>query len=207
MTDKLVKMHRVLALGLAAFILSHLTIHLTAIGGAEKHVAALSKFQPIYRNWLIEPILYIAILTQVYVGGNLVLRRFRQDKKGFWGWAQVLSGAYLAMFMIVHGFAALITRHFVGLETNFYWAAGTLNIHPLQYLFAPYYTLGIFSIFLHLASAIHFGWRKHGTRLAYLLIGIGLILSLLIVYTFSGGFYDIDLPNDVIDSFEKYLPF
>lgn len=206
MPHSLVKAHRFLALGLGFFILSHLAIHLSALAGAETHMALLSKFQGIYRNWAVEPLLYIAIITQVIIGGKLVWRRYSQSQKGFWGWAQIISGAYLAMFMIVHGSAALITRHIIGLDTNFYWAAGTLNIDPIRYLFAPYYMLGVMSVFVHLGAAIHFGWEQHGKRYAFIFPLVGLIVSTLIIITFSGGFYEIVLPTEVVDVFEKYVP-
>lgn len=205
MPNALVKAHRLLAIGLGLFILSHLAIHLTAIAGPNTHIAVLSKFQDVYRNGLIEPLLFLAIIVQVFIGGKLVWRRYKAPEKGFWSWAQILSGLYLAMFMIVHGSAALVTRYLVGLETNFYWAAGTLNIFPLPYLFAPYYWLGIMSVFVHLGAAIHFGWPKAG-KLPLALAVLGAVISSLIVVTFAGGFYEITLPQEVIDSFNKYIP-
>lgn len=206
MQSSLVKAHRILAVGLGVFIISHLAIHLTAVNGADIHIAVLSKFQGLYRNWLIEPLLIIAIFSQIWIGARLVKRRFKQAEKGFWGWAQILSGCYLAMFMIVHGLAALSTRHILGLETNFYWAAGTLNIHPLPYFFAPYYFFGVMSVFIHLGAAVHFGWAKHGARVSPLLVLTGLIVSALILAAFGGWLYGINLPPEVTDLFQKYIP-
>ena len=206
MSLPLVKAHRILAIGLGIFIISHLAIHLSAIGGADVHVGLLSKVQGVYRNWVIEPLLVMAIIVQVCIGAKLVARRWNQSEKGFWGWAQIISGAYLALFLVIHTSAALITRYIIGLDTNFYWAAGTLNINPLQYFFAPYYFTGILCVFVHLASAIYFGWSKGGARLSLLLVIVGLVISGLIVTTFSGGFYEINLPPEVIENFDKYLP-
>lgn len=206
MSLSLVKAHRILAFGLGLFIVSHLAVHMTALLGPETHIVILSKFQGVYRNWLVEPLLYLAIIFQVIIGAKLVIRRYKQAKKGFWGWAQIVSGGYLAMFLIIHASAALITRHIIGLDTNFYWAAGTLNIDPLRYLFAPYYLLGIMSVFVHLAAALHFGWDTRGKHVPPILILAGIFISSLIVTAFSGGFYEITLPQDVIDVFNNYIP-
>jgi len=56
MNFPLVKAHRILAVGLGIFIISHLIIHLTAIAGAEVHIVVLESSQWLYRNWLIEPL-------------------------------------------------------------------------------------------------------------------------------------------------------
>lgn len=206
MSAPLVKAHRFLAIGLGLFIVTHLAVHLSALNGPDTHIAILSKFQGIYRNWLIEPFLYFAIICQVFIGSKLVWRRCKQDQKGFWGWAQIISGSYLAMFMVLHGSAALITRHLIGLDTNFYWAAATLNIDPIRYIFAPYYMLGVMSVFVHLGAALHFGWGQRGKRYSPLFLLGGLIISSLIVAAFGGGFYEIILPGEVVDVFDNYYP-
>ena len=205
MTLSLVKAHRCLAIGLGLFIVTHLAVHLTALGGPETHIAALSTIQPIYRNWIIEPILVLAILAQVIIGGKLVWRRWKSPQKGFWGWTQILSGGYLAFFLLMHSSAALITRYIVGLETNFYWAAATLNIPPLQLFFAPYYTLGIISIFAHLAAAIYFGRGQKTTLPSWGIIGAGSAIALVIVAAFAGVFYDIKIPPEYAEYFEAYI--
>ena len=200
----LVKAHRVIAVGLGLFILTHLAIHLTAIGGPDMHISVLSKIQPLYRNWVIEPILVLAILMQIFIGGKLVWRRWKSPQKRFWGWVQILSGGYLAFFLLIHSSAALGTRYIVGLDTNFYWAASTLNIAPLQYVFTPYYMLGIVSVFAHLAAAIYFGRGQKGARPSWIIIAVGSAVALIIVATFSGAVYDIKIPQDYLDHFESY---
>ena len=205
MTLPLVKAHRVLAIGLGFFILTHLAIHLTAIGGPEMHIAILTWVQPAYRNWIIEPILVVAILAQIIIGGKLVWRRWKSPQKGFWGWTQILSGGYLAFFLLIHSSAALTTRYIVGLETNFYWAAATLNILPLQFFFTPYYMLGILSVFAHLAAAIYFGRGQKSARASWIIIGMGSAVALIIVASFSGAVYDIKIPQEYVDYFESFM--
>ncbi|MEO9970099.1 MAG: hypothetical protein ABJG15_09810 [Hyphomonadaceae bacterium] len=204
MQSRLVKAHRLIALGLVTFLITHLSIHLTAIAGPETHIALLTRFQIVYRNWLVEPLLIIAILVQIFIGGKLIWRRWKQPNKGFWGWTQILSGGYIAIFLIMHSSAALTTRYIVGLDTNFYWAASTLNIDPLQFFFAPYYFFGIVSIFAHLGAAMHFGWKGKGGIASWCVLGAGVIIAVLIVSTFGGVFYDIQLPTGYLEYFESY---
>jgi len=206
MNFPLVKAHRILAAGLGIFIISHLIIHLMAIAGAEVHIVVLESSQWLYRNWLIEPLLVIAIIGQICVGAKLLWRRWKQPQKGFWGWAQILSGGYLAFFLIIHSSAALSTRYITGLDTNFYWAASTLNIYPLQYFFIPYYFFGILSVFLHLAAVVFFRWADKGVVVSRSILALGIVIALLIPATFSGAFYDIDLPLKYIEYFENYVP-
>ena len=204
MNLSLVKAHRAIAVGLGVFIVSHLGVHLTAIGGPENHIKALTSVQGIYRNWIVEPLLVLAILAQIFIGAKLVWRRWRLPQKGFWGWVQILSGGYLALFLLIHSSAALTTRYLVGLETNFYWAAATLNIAPLQLFFAPYYTLGIVSVFAHLGAAIYFGRSQKSCFASWVILGIGIVTALAIVGAFGGVFYDIQIPPNYIEYFESY---
>jgi succinate dehydrogenase/fumarate reductase cytochrome b subunit len=56
----LVRAHRILAVGLAVFILVHLATHLTAVMGPQAHVAVLKATQGLYRNPFVEPVLIAA---------------------------------------------------------------------------------------------------------------------------------------------------
>lgn len=206
MNPRLVKAHRILAVGLAAFLILHFGIHLTAIGGAEVHLRTLKSLQGIYRNPVIEPLLIVAILLQISLGVKLLMGRLREPHKGFWGWTQIFSGFYLAFFFLLHTSAALGTRYLAGLDTNFHWAAGTLNIDRLPFLFAPYYFLGVLSVFAHLSSAIYFARGGRGSKLPIAIIAVGAAVALTIVLTFNGAFYDIQIPAEYVEYFQKYLP-
>ena len=201
-----VKAHRILAIGLAAFLVLHFGIHLSAAAGADMHLKTLKSLQGIYRNSVVEPLLILAIFLQVGLGLKLVTVRWRQPDKGFWGWTQILSGFYLAFFFLIHTSAALGTRYLAGLETNFYWAAGTLNVEPLQYFFAPYYFLGVLSVFAHLAAALYFARGGQKAKLPVAIVLCGVAIALMIILTFSGAFYDIKIPHEYVDYFQKYLP-
>ncbi|MEZ5895784.1 MAG: hypothetical protein R3C40_11060 [Parvularculaceae bacterium] len=192
----LVKIHRALAVILGLFVLTHLGVHMAAFGGPDAHERALDVVRVVYRNRFIEPILILAALTQIIAGARLAARRWREAGKGFWGWAQIVSGVYLGAFLLLHFSAALAARHLGGIETNFYWPAGTLTVGPLPYFFAPYYFMAVVAIFTHLAAAVHFhfGERAWGRLAPKFMIGAGALLGAFLVSVFSGVFFAFDLP-------------
>jgi len=204
MKISIVKVHRLLALLLLSFIISHLTIHLTAISDVDMHIYTLSSLRPFYVNWVIEPLLVGAIIMQIIIGFTLLKSRWKQEAKGFWGWVQILSGAYIAIFLVMHTSAALVTRYIVELDTNFYWAAGTLNIGKLPYMFTPYYFLAILSLFSHLAAAIHFGWAGKSYFISPIIMAVGVLIGGLIIMAFSGGFYEIQIPAEYREYYSNF---
>ena len=172
-----------------------------ALQGIDTHLAALAFVQQFYKNKIIEPLLIIAIAAQAYVGGRLLLQRMKWPKKNIWVWTQILSGGYLLMFLILHTSAALITQYFVGLDTNFYWAAGTVNTPPILYGFMPYYFLAVFSLFTHIAAALYLKGSHGGKTLAPYIVALGFAIAIIIVAIFAGVFYEIELPQKYIDFF------
>ncbi|MCA3756695.1 MAG: hypothetical protein IM669_04120 [Phenylobacterium sp.] len=200
----LVHAHRILAAGLAVFILGHLATHLTAVMGPQAHVAVLKETQGVYRNPVVEPVLIAALLVQIVIGARLLARRWAQAEKGFWGWAQLLSGGYLIAFILIHSSAALMTRHVFGMDTDFYWAAAPVNLAPFKYGFFPYYALGVISVFTHLAAAVQFGWGARAGILPVALIAVGVGVAGVILASFGGVLYPIDLPPANASYFEKF---
>ena len=200
----LVRAHRILAAGLAVFILGHLATHLTAVMGPQAHTHALKATQGLYRNPFVEPVLIAALLVQIVIGARLLARRWAQAEKGFWGWAQLLSGGYLIAFILIHSSAALMTRHVFGMDTDFYWAAATVNLAPFKYGFLPYYALGVMSVFTHLAAAVRFGWGERAVFLPAALIAVGVVVAGVILASFGGFLYPIDLPPANAAYFEKF---
>ena len=195
------KLHRAGAIVLSLFIVSHLIVHLSAYWGIAAHLSALDAVQWIYRNPLGEALLVVIILSQIFTGA----RRLRF--KGQTGWAriQVLSGAYLLMFLFVHTSAAVYTHHIYGLETDFYWAAGSMHFDPIRWGFAVYYILAILAFFSHIAAAIHFNWSGAPTWLTRGLPVFGFMIGSAIVYVFWGNLYPIELSPEVEQYYGKYL--
>ena len=199
------QLHRLTAIILGVFILSHLGVHLTSLISKEAHFAVLDFVQIPYRNPVGETILVIAILTQIITGfKRLKIKRKVKDK---WAKAQVWSGCYLIFFLLNHTGAALYTHHIFGVDTDFYWAAGSLQLSPIKYFFAVYYFLAVLSIFVHLSAALHFGWKGSSPRLEKSISIAGAMTGGLIVFAFWGVLYDVVLPADIMAYFDKNFGF
>lgn len=180
--------HRLLGRLLAAFLVLHFLTHLSALFGPDVHIKTLSIAQMVYRNSVVEPLLLIAIITQVGAGVRLFFQRRHAAQRNVWSRIQLMSGLYLAVFFLVHTSAALYTRHFGNLETNFWWASGTL-VHPLlKFGFFPYYFLGLLAAFAHVASGLY----RRSLNAARTVLFCGTMTSVVIVMTFGGAFYRVD---------------
>ena len=119
-----------------------------------------------------------------------------------WHWVQFTSACYLAYFIVQHTAAALLTRLAVGLDTNFYWAAGTLELAPIKYYFAPYYTLAVTALVSHILAALHFRGPRNWHKPALLL---GPIMGVCFVLGFGGAFTSFDIPREYLDFYAEYL--
>lgn len=186
--------HRASAAVLAAFLGAHLLNHIAGLWGIAAHLAFMEKARLVYRSPVLEPLLLAAVLVQIVTGVEQV-RAGWGTRRGLWPRLQVTSGLYLAFFLANHTFWVLVARLGYGLDSNFYLAATFLTVAPLPILFAPYYALGVFALFAHLACAAHF--RIHGRlgdRIARMLVGSGAVIAGISVSVFTGVFYDIHLP-------------
>ena len=198
--------HRVGAVVLLLFIATHLGAHLWGARGPEAHASALAIFQSVYRQPLVEILLVLLLLVQVATGIRHIRSRWRDPNKGFWSRMQIISGIYIGFFVVAHTSAALATRHFAQVETNFYWSAGSLTVSPIKYAFAPYYTLAIITVFAHIAAAIHFAAGPRWSWSKPVLISVGAIIALSILTIYSGGLFPIELPDDHKAYFDRISP-
>ncbi len=193
MTSKLKKIHRTNALFLLAFILLHMINHLTIVLGIETHLAVMESLRVVYRFLPVEILLFALFAVQILIGLVLVFKSGRP--KGNWAWLQVLSGCYIAFFLLQHMIAAIATRIAYDLDTNSYWAAAVVSKAPFIWYFAPYYILGIAAIFAHLACALRFrSWPAPATKVHLLLPWAGLVVGLIVVAGLMGIFNPVNLP-------------
>lgn len=192
--------HGRVALLLLIFITVHFATHFTSLGGVEAHTKALGWARLIYHFPLIEIALVAAFAVQVVLGFKLLGAIRKRKRKDRWHWVQFVSGCYLAYFIVQHTAAALITRLYAGLDTNFYWAGGTLVIEPIKYGFAVYYTLAVIAIVAHLIAALHFrSPRKwHVPALA-----LGPLTGVVFVIGYSG----VLAPYEVPQEYREYYTF
>jgi len=193
--------HRRLAVFLGLFLVVHFSTHLSAIGGIAMQDTILQWGRSAYRIPIVEIALVLALMAQVAIGIGLLRRIAKRTRKGFWHWVQFISACYLAYFVTMHTSAALISRLALGLDTNFYWAAGTLVLEPLKYGFAPYYFFAVSALVGHLLAALHFNSpaRWHAPALM-----LGPIAGLAIVLAYGGAFFAVELPQEHLDYFNLY---
>ncbi len=194
--------HRNIAWFLLIFVGVHFATHFVSIGGIEAHTKALGWARMVYQWPLVEVALVLAFAAQVALGIKLLTIIRRRKGKGFWHWVQFISACYLAYFIVAHTAAALVTRLGIGLDTNYYWAAGTLQLDPIRYYFAPYYVLAVAALVSHLVAALHFrGERRwHVPALA-----IGPAVGVCFVLGFGSAFETMVLPPDYIEFYAQYL--
>lgn len=194
--------HLRLALFLGLFLIVHFATHFAALGGVESHAAMLEAGRAVYRLPLVEALLVVALTTQVWLGVILVRRIARWPGQGGWRRAQKWSGIVLAVFIVLHTSAALGSRWLFELDTNFYWAAGTLTIAPLKYGFAPYYTAAVIALVTHVLAALHF--RRPARWHAPALL-IGPLIAQPILLAYGGALFAVDLPAAHQVYFQMYL--
>jgi hypothetical protein len=153
------------------------------------HIEIMQSFRKIYRHPLIESILLLAVIFQLFSGIKLLFSKTLVIVEKI----QVYSGLYLSFFLIVH-VGAVLSGRYIGLDTNFYYAGVGLNYYPATFFFIPYYFLAVASITLHI-SAIHY--LKTNSRWSSLTIAIiGIITSILIIVGFTDNFHWRDAPFD-----------
>ncbi|MEL7197614.1 MAG: hypothetical protein AAGL10_04790 [Pseudomonadota bacterium] len=196
MSPKAKQAHRRLAVLIGVFLMVHFATHFAAIAGIAAQDQMLQWGRAIYRIPVIEIALVLALAAQVIIGLKLLGQIKRRKRKGFWHRAQFLSACYLAYFIVMHTVAALTARLGVltgsGLDTNFFWAAGTLVLDPLRYGFAPYYLLAVIALVTHLIAALHFRGARRWHAFA---LAIGPLAGALIVAAYGGAFYAIEMPD------------
>lgn len=190
-------LHFASALGLGLFLALHLGNHLAGLAGQPVHQAYMAVARTLYRHPVVEPVLLVLVLWQAGSGVTMALRGWR-GRRGRVAWLQALSGLYLAVFLINHVGAVLAARAWLGLDTDFRFAAAGFFVPPWGLFFAPYYFLAVFSLFAHLGCAAW--WRLGPQRaalrarvlLAALVLGAGVALAL--VLALSGQLFPVDIP-------------
>lgn len=196
------KLHRLNAFLLLAFLLPHLGAHLFAIAGPQAHEAALDAVRWTYRPFPFEILLVTILLSQICLGLLLARARLRIGTNGRWGQLQIASGGYLALFAILHGSAALVSRYINDLPTNFDWVATPLQ-HPVtKWLFYPYYALAVLALMTHLSAWLAF----RGNRTVACLLPIGGAMTVTIyLASFGGWLFPVEAPEAYLSIYDDIL--
>jgi len=192
------KVHYFSGLFITIFIILHFGNHLFSLISPEKHIEVMEMVRIIYRNWLFEPLLILACIVQLFSGINLYRNKRHNLVDGF-DKLHIYSGLYLAVFLIIHPMAIFAGRFYFEVDTNFWFGAMVVNIFPLPLFYGPYYFLGVFSFFTHIAC-VHrkkvtaLGWNVAADTHAKIIMAIGAIVGLLILAGFTGFFQGLSIP-------------
>jgi hypothetical protein len=185
------KLHRGGALLVGAFVLMHLANHLAALGGIAAHLRFMETARLVYRQPLVETVLLLAVAAQAVSGLRLLVAGW-QRKAGWIARLQAASGAYLALFLLIHVAAVLVGRAVLDLDTNVHFAAAGLQVWPYQLFFVPYYFLALLALFTHLGCALA---RRTGPAPLVLPVCAGLVVSGLVVAVLMGKLLPYEVPQ------------
>lgn len=190
-------LHRIGAGVLGAFAVIHLGNHLAGIAGQEVHGQVQAALRTIYRQPLIEPLLVLAVVTQIVSGLRLALPRLRHGLRANWGGAQTLAGLYLALFLTIH-VAAVLAARAQGAETDLAFAATAFKAGGLwPWVFAPYYGLAVLALGLHLSAPL----ARRQPHMARALTGVAVLTSGALVLLLAGLLTPISIPAAQIAAF------
>lgn len=194
------KLHRVSAIVIALYVMIHLANHLIALHGIQSHIAFMNDFRRVYRIPAVEILLVICFVYQLGSGIYFIARRWG-NRRGLFERLQAISGVYMAFFILVHVSSVLYGRLVLDQDTNFFFAAAGLHVTSTKTFFIPYYTLAVTAFFVHIACAFHYLGQTYITqktrnRVGYIVIAGGAILAVIIVATFGGSFYHIEIPQE-----------
>jgi succinate dehydrogenase/fumarate reductase cytochrome b subunit len=194
------KIHFFSGITLTVFIGLHLINHNVSIASAERHIEWMNALRHFYRIPIIEFLLLVAVLVQMFSGLRLFLSKRKTIKIGFEK-LHVFSGLYMAAFLVIHVSAVLAGRFILNVDTNFYFGAAGLNSFPVNLFFIPYYGFAILSFFGHVA-AIHHSKMKNSIgglsvdRQSYAILILGALVMLLILYGMTSGFAGATIPEE-----------
>lgn len=192
--------HYISGMIITLFIGLHLFNHFMSIYGIHTHIEVMAKLRLVYRNPFAECLLLAVVMIQIITGVRLYLM-YRSKSRFSFHRLHLLSGLYLAVFLVIHVTAILVGRIILHLDTNVYFGAAGINYFPFNLFFIPYYGLAIMSFFGHL-SAIHFK-RCNKSVLgitpkiqSYVLITLGAMITASIFYGLTDGLHGITIPQE-----------
>ncbi|PYU68546.1 MAG: hypothetical protein DMG49_15745 [Acidobacteria bacterium] len=178
--------HATSAIVLATYALAHVFNHSLAIISIGMHTAVLHLFRLAYRQNVGQTILIGAVAMQVCTGLMMVwkyhLRRSTPLRN-----LQLVSGVYLAIFLVTHLITVFTTRH-SGIDTDFVWASHApagllagLSTVPLL----PRYSLAVLAVFIHLACQARWNLSRAisdsaARKASYSLMAVGGITTAVI---------------------------
>lgn len=163
------KVHRLLGLTIAIFVLGHEVNHLLGLVGPDAHLAAMKALRKIYRLPVVEPAIAGAFLSTAATGGYLAWWASAKRMDGFRAF-QLMSGVFLFFFIISHLNAVFVlARTYLGIDSNWDFATGTpagLILDPWNIRLVPHYGWGAFFALGHVFVAIRYMMLRRGASKA-----------------------------------------
>ncbi|WP_439184924.1 hypothetical protein [Carboxylicivirga taeanensis] len=193
------QVHYISGILISSFIGLHLFNHLLSLFGAACHIEFMQTLRVVYRNFIIEGLIFTAVAIQIISGIKLFIKK-RKMATLFYEKLQISSGLYLAFFLIIHVGAVLSGRLVLQLDTNFYFGVAGLNTFPSNLFFIPYYALAIMGFFAHIASihSLKMKTRVFGlsaNKQAHIILAVGGALTICIFYGLTNGFNGVEIPE------------
>ncbi len=188
------RLHRISAVLLLLFGLAHVGNHLAAVESLKAHVAVQDTLRVVYRQPILEALIVIAALSQVWTGWTLVSRARLQRSNGLRN-MQVMAGSFLGMFFLSHLTGVFISgRGIQHVDTTFAWATGGphgLLTNPRSPQFIPYYSLAVLALFLHAAYASRWSLAPllgpgRALKFCYGVIALGVVVTLVLLLPMAG---------------------
>lgn len=197
------KVHYYSGLFISVFIVLHFGNHLFALISPERHIEIMDVVRLFYRNLVFEILLVVACLTQIIAGIALYRKKRKNIQDGF-DRLHIYSGLYLAFFLTIHPTAIFVGRYYLEVDTNFWFGAMVVNYFPQVLFFIPYYFLGVFAFFAHVAcihrqKVMALGWNVSGDTDAKVILIVGAIVGILILAGFTGFFQGLPIPDEYLE--------
>lgn len=186
--------HRASAVPLLAFAALHLANHLLALRGVAAHIGFMEAARAIYRLPLVEVLLLACVGIQMASGAGFAWLG-RHTRRGFFAWTHAVSGIFLAAFLAIHVTAVLFARAWLGLDTNFHFAAAGLHTPPNHLFFAPYYFVAVSALAVHLACVLCRRLPAGRRAAAFVFVTLaGAAAALVIVLCLAGIATPVEIP-------------
>lgn len=190
--------HYFTGLTVAFYVGVHLLNHLLILHSEAMHLNFMRKARKVYRHPVVEGVLFTALVVQILSGIFLVTQKWPKAEDWF-DWLHMISGLYLALFLINHVKAVIVGRYKMHIDTNLYYGAGVMNMWPHKLIYIPYYTFAILSFFTHVAC-IHrvkmqdFVPVEVAEQQAVGIIVLGCIVTFMIIFRMS----HLKMPADLM---------
>lgn len=184
--------HATSAVVLAAFALAHVLNHSVAIVSLATNTAMLNALRLVYRQNIGQTVLVAAVALQVCTGLTMVSKYYLRRAAPLRN-LQLLSGLYLAVFLITHLITVFTVRR-AGINTDFIWAShapagllATIATVPLL----PRYALAVVAVFVHLACQARWNLSRllsqSGARtVSYGVMALGAATTLVVALAACG---------------------